>query len=77
MSVACPQIEGIRYIKLDDEHWSTHTEQILPAPAGNPVAHNYNPGQFTGGTQPQSVGEPTSNYVPGGSTAPGKQAWQK
>jgi hypothetical protein len=76
MSVACPQVEGVRYVKLDDEHWRTHNEQIQPAPEGNPVAHNYNPGQFTGGTQPTAVGEPMSNYAPGQRTSPTKAAWR-
>jgi hypothetical protein len=76
MSVACPQKEGVSEIKLDLDHWLPHTEQIAPAPAGNPVAHNYSPGEFTGGTQPQAVGEPTSNYAPGQPTSPTKAAWR-
>jgi hypothetical protein len=59
MSVACPQIEGIRYVKLDDDHWKPHLHQIEPAlPATedrNPKADNYAPGEFTGGSQPEQV----------------------
>ena len=76
MSVACPQKQGISEIKLDEDNWTPHTGQIEPAPAGNPLADNNSPGQFTGGTQPQAVGEPTSNYAPGQPTSPTKAAWR-
>lgn len=75
MSVAQPQKEGISAVKLDEDNWAPHTGQIGPAPAGNPTPDNNAPGQFTGGTQSQAVGDPRSNYAPGKPTAPTKAAW--
>ena len=75
MSVAQPQKEGISAVKLNEDYWKPHTGQLGPAPAGNPMADNNNPGEFTG-AQP-GAGESMSNYAPGRSTTPGKQAWQK
>lgn len=76
MSVAQPQREGISAIRLDEDNWTPHTSQIGSPPSGNPLADNNNPGQFTGGTQPQAVGEPTANYAPGQPTSPTKAAWR-
>jgi len=78
MSVAHPdrEKESISKIKLDPQNWGVITGQVGPKPAGNPNADNYAPGQYTGGTQPQAVGEPTSNYAPGQPTAPTSAAWR-
>jgi hypothetical protein len=72
VSVACPQKQGIAAIKLDEEHWTPITSQAKPAAGGNLKPDNYAPGQFTGGTQPTAVGEPTSNYAPASPTSPSK-----
>jgi len=78
VSVAHPdrEKESISKIKLDPQNWGVITGQVGPHPADNPKADNYAPGAYTGGTQPQAVGESTSNYAPGQPTAPTSAAWR-
>jgi hypothetical protein len=80
VSVQYPQSEGIKSIKLDPDNWTPITGQVEQPSRDNPIADNYAPGGFTGGSLPNNgggqAGAQQGDFRGASGTAPTTAPWR-